>query len=52
MAKTTIEIPDEYAAELDPYRDKLGELLSRTRGIIILENSSLLCKHLLEGGEK
>jgi len=30
MAKTTIEISDEKLAELEPYRDKLGELLLRT----------------------
>ena len=27
MAKTTVEIPDQKMAELEAYRDRLGELL-------------------------
>ena len=27
MAKTTVDIPDERLAELEEYKDKLGELL-------------------------
>ena len=28
MAKTTVEIPDQKMAELEAYRDRLGELLA------------------------
>ncbi len=27
MARASVEVPDERAAELEPYRDRLGELL-------------------------
>jgi predicted HTH domain antitoxin len=42
MAKTTIEISDEKLAELEPYRDKLGELLLLGLSQIKIQESLLL----------
>lgn len=42
MAKTTINIPDEYAAELHRYSDKLGELLLLGLSQMKIEEALLL----------
>ena len=33
MAKATVEIPDDRFVQLDEYKDRLGELLSKANGI-------------------
>ena len=44
MAKTTIEIPDERMKDLDPYRDRLGELLLLGLSQVKIQESLLLYK--------
>ena len=44
MAKTTIEIPDHKMAELEAYKDRLGELLLLGLSQIKIQEALLLYK--------
>ncbi len=44
MAKTTVEIPDERLAELEAYKEKLGELLLLGLSQVKIHEALLLYK--------
>ncbi len=44
MAKTTVEIPDERLAELEAYKEKLGELLLLGLSQVKIQEALLLYK--------
>lgn len=44
MAKTTVEIPDERMAELEAYKDQLGELLLLGLSQVKIQQALLIYK--------